>query len=283
MQIGIGLPNTTLGAEGDTLIEWARRADQLGFSSLATIGRIAYPGFEELITLAAAAAVTNRVGLLTNILLGPTRNPVLLAKEAASIDRISGGRLTLGLGVGFREDDYQAVEESFHDRGRRMDQMIETMRGVWSGEAELGDRPVGPRPTRTSGIPILIGGMSDRALQRTVRYGDGWTAGGSAADQVGPFAERVRAAWKGAGRQGEPRIVALSYFALGDGAESRARASLTDYYGEYGNQMVQFIPKTPDALRETVKRFEDARVDELVLDPTIPDPDQVNRVAEAVL
>jgi probable F420-dependent oxidoreductase len=283
MKIGIGLPNTTPGAEGDTLIEWARRADQLGFSSLATIGRIAYPGFEELITLAAAAAVTNRVGLLTNILLGPTRNPVLLAKEAASIDRISGGRLTLGLGVGFREDDYQAVEESFHDRGRRMDQMIETMRAVWSGEAELSDRPVGPRPTRTTGIPILIGGTSERALQRTIRYGDGWTAGGSSPDQVGPFADRVRAAWKDAGRQGEPRIVALSYFALGDEAESRARASLTDYYGEFGNQMVQFIPKSPDALRETVKRFEEVGVDELVLDPTIPDPDQVNGVAEAVL
>jgi hypothetical protein len=77
--------------------------------------------------------------------------------------------------------------------------------------------------------------------------------------------------------------VALSYFALGDGAESRARASLTDYYGEYGNQMVQFIPKSPDALRETVKRFEEARVDELVLDPTIPHPDQVNQLSDAVL
>src|ERR687892_368890 len=102
MQIGIGLPNTVPGAPGRLLVDWAARAEARGFSALATIDRIAYPSYESLVTLAAAGAVTERVGLMTNILLSPTRSPILLAKEAASVDQLSGGRLTLGLGVGTR-------------------------------------------------------------------------------------------------------------------------------------------------------------------------------------
>src|SRR3954470_20882230 len=103
MKIGIGLPNPILGADGRTIVEWARRADELGFSTLATIDRIAYPSYDSLLVLAAAAGATERIGLLTNVLLGPTRNPVLLAKEAASLDRLSGGRFTLGASVCARE------------------------------------------------------------------------------------------------------------------------------------------------------------------------------------
>src|SRR5437899_3151852 len=117
MEIGIGLPNPVPGTPGRTLVEWPRRAEERGFSGLATIDRIAYPSYESLITLAAAAAVTERVGLVTNVLLGPTRNPVLLAKEAASVDAISGGRLTLGVGVGGREDDFSGLRAGFQDAG----------------------------------------------------------------------------------------------------------------------------------------------------------------------
>src|SRR3954447_26165195 len=106
MEIGIGLPNAVAGTDGRALVEWARRAEDAGFSSLGTIDRIAYPNYESLIALAAAAAVTERIGLVTSILLAPLRSAALLAKQAASIDNISGGRLTLGLAVGGRADDY---------------------------------------------------------------------------------------------------------------------------------------------------------------------------------
>src|SRR5213594_4155106 len=119
MDIGIGLPNPVPGTAGQRLIDWARRSEEAGFSSLATIDRIAYPSYESLIALAAAAGATQRIGLLTNVLLGPTRNPVLLAKEAASVDQLSGGRFTLGLGVGTRKDDYEASGQRFEDRGKR--------------------------------------------------------------------------------------------------------------------------------------------------------------------
>src|SRR2546426_3576627 len=121
MDIGIGLPNPVPGTPGRALVDWARRAEERGFAGLATIDRIAYPSYESLIALAAAAAATERIGLMTNILLGPTRNPILLAKESASLDQLSGGRFTLGIGVGFRPDDYEAAERDFANRGKRLD------------------------------------------------------------------------------------------------------------------------------------------------------------------
>ena len=98
MQIGIGLPNTVLELPGRLLVDWAGRAEERGFSSLATIDRIAYPSYDSLTALTAAAAVTDRIGLLTNVLLEPLYQPVHLAKVTACLDQISEGRLTLGLG-----------------------------------------------------------------------------------------------------------------------------------------------------------------------------------------
>src|SRR5438309_3957890 len=125
MDIGIGLPNPVPGTPGRALVDWARRAEERGFAGLATIDRIAYPSYESLIALPAAAAATERIGLLTNVLLGPTRNPVLLAKEAASVDQISGGRLVLGLAVGARPDDFEAGGQEFRNRGRRWDRDLD--------------------------------------------------------------------------------------------------------------------------------------------------------------
>jgi probable F420-dependent oxidoreductase len=287
MDIGIGLPNPIPGTSGATLVEWARRAEERGFSSLATIDRIAYPSYESLISLAAAGAVTGHIGLLTNVLLGPTRNPVLLAKEAASVDQLSGGRLTLGLGVGGRKDDFDLAEQSFEDRGRRFDEALELMHRIWSGQG-VGEveKPVGPRPTREGGVPILIGGASDRAIERVVRWGRGWTAGGAPPEQVAPFVERVRAAWRDSARDGDPRIVALSYFALGEKAEEGTTSYIKDYYafiGQWADGLAQSVPKSPEAIRDTVGRFEEIGIDELILDPTIADLEQVDLLAEAVL
>jgi probable F420-dependent oxidoreductase len=287
MKIGIGLPNPIPGVGGRTMIDWARRAEERGFSSLATIDRIAYPSYESLIALAAAAAVTERIGLLTNIVLGPTRNPVLLAKEAASVDQISGGRFTLGVGVGGREDDFVAAGQEFHNRGRRWDEALELIQRAWRGEPVAGSpKPVTPSPVRPGGVPLLIGGSTDAAVARTVRWGIGWTAGGAPPEQVAPFVERVRQAWKAAGRAGTPRIVALSYYALGPNAEAGATAYIKDYYGflgEWADRIAQGVPRTPEALRELARRFEEIGVDELIFDPTIADLAQVDLLAEAVL
>lgn len=285
MEIGIGIPNSVRGTTGAQVLEWARRAETAGFSSLGSIGRVAYPSYEELTVFAAAGAVTERIRFVTDVLLAPTRSTAELAKQAASVQELTGGRLTLGLAVGGREDDYRLTGRDFAVRGRLFDQQLADLRRAFAGEALLEDsRPVVPDAAR-NGVPILIGGMSDAAIRRTVEFGIGWTAGGVPPQMVGPFVERVRAAWREAGREGSPRIVALNYFSLGD-TEEQSRAYLLDYYGILGRETAEMIAggahRSPQAIKAVITGFTEAGVDELILDPTVGDPTQVDLLAEAV-
>ena len=287
MRIGIGLPNTTPGATGELLLEWAKRAEELGFSTLGTIDRIAYSNFDSFVALAAAGAVTERIGLLTNILLAPTRSTALLAKESVSVDHVSNGRLSLGLGVGARPDDYELAGFEFRDRGNRFDQQLAALREVFDGKALPGfDGQVAPPPVRPGGPRLIIGGTADAAIRRTVEFGEGWTAGGAPPEAVAPFVQRVREAWSEAGREGSPATYALSYFGLGDDHLETSMHSITAYYSFLGGREVQVaeaVPRSADVLRDRVKAYEDAEVDEVLWFPTVPDVDQVELLAEAVL
>ena len=284
MEIGIGLPNATKGVTNEQLLEWARRADAAGFSSLGTIDRIAYPSFEPLTTLAAAAAVTERIRLATSILIAPLRvSPVLLAKQAASVHALSGGRLALGLAVGPREDDYAVSGLDFGARGKRFDEMLPEITRTW---AESGD-DYAPGPDVSANPPeLLIGGSVDRAYRRAAEHGDGWIMGGGAPDQFAAGREKAVAAWRDAGRDGEPRTASLAYFALGDNAEADAKAGIGHYYawlGEVGDMIVASAAKDEDTVRAYVQGFEQAGCDELILFPSSPDPEQVDLLAAAAL
>jgi len=287
MDIGIGMPNTAASAKGLDLVEWARRADAAGFSTLTTIGRIAYPSHDDITALAGAAGATSRIALMTNILLGPTHNAVMLAKQAATVHSLSDGRFRLGIAVGGRQDDFEAVGADFAARGRRLDEGLETMTAIWRGEPPPGaDRPVVPAlPGGT--VPLMIGGSSDRTVERVVRYGIGWTAGGAPPDAAGAFAKRVRDAWADAGKEGEPRISALAYFALGEQAEDGARRYLMDYYAFLGEQTAAWIAAaaltSPEAIRGAAAGFEAHGIDEFVLCGTIPEPEQVDLLAKAAM
>src|SRR5207253_3010638 len=185
----------------------ARRAEELGFSTLGTIGRALYPTYEELVTLGAAAAVTQRIGLMTDILLAATREPVLLAKQAATLDQISGGRFILGIGAGGREDDFTVSGRGFHDRGKRLDGDLELMHKAWRGEPLPGTtHPVTPLPTNGHSVPIAFGGFAEAVIRRIVKYGVGYTLGGGTPEALAKQVTRVTEAWKEAGREGKPRF-----------------------------------------------------------------------------
>src|ERR1700761_5801850 len=159
MDIGIGLPNTVPGTEGRRLVDWAKNAEEAGFSTLGTIGRLVYPNYEELIALAAAAAVTSRIRLTTSVLLAPLyANTALFAKQAASLDRLSGGRLVLGLGLGGRDDDFSASSLPTTGKGRRLDEQLTEMRRIWGGERFGSAGAIGPEPIRRGGPQIGLGG-----------------------------------------------------------------------------------------------------------------------------
>jgi alkanesulfonate monooxygenase SsuD/methylene tetrahydromethanopterin reductase-like flavin-dependent oxidoreductase (luciferase family) len=280
MDIGIGLPATIPGVEGKQLTDWARKADEAGFSTLATIDRIVYPNYEPFIALAAAAAVTERIRLTTAIAILPYRETAAtIAKQAATIHALSGGRFVLGAAVGGREDDYEAAGSNFHDRGRRFAAMLEDIERIWQNGDGIGPKLDDPPP-------ILVGGSADVAYKRAARFGAGWIMGGGTPDMLAEGKAKTEAAWKEAGREGEPRVACLAYFALGDGAEDAANGYLKDYYGflgEYADQIASSAATDEETIAQYIQGFEQAGADELILFPCNPDPGQVDLLAEVAL
>jgi alkanesulfonate monooxygenase SsuD/methylene tetrahydromethanopterin reductase-like flavin-dependent oxidoreductase (luciferase family) len=284
VDIGIGTPNT-LKIPGPAVADWARRAEARGFTSLGTIDRIVYPSYDSLTTLAVSGGATSRIGLFTDILLGPLYPPVWLAKATASLDAMSGGRLTVGVAPGARPDDYAAMDRPFERRGRLMDQTLDLLHRAWAGEPVTGDDlTVGPPPAAGNRIPVLVGGTSDAAVRRTVQYGEGWTAGGAGPEATATMIEKVRRAWRDAGREAEPRFAALVYFGLGD--EETSRKSLRRYYGylgQWAERVIEGARRSPHAAKDAVRAFADIGVTELMFFPTVPSVDEVDRLADAVL
>ena len=278
MDVAIGLPNAVPGATGEQLVEWARRAEARGFSSLGTIDRIAFENYEPLMALAAAAAVTERIGLCTSVLLGPLRaNETELAKQALSLHALSGGRFTFGIGLGGRDDDYELSGIETRGRGRRLDEMLERIEEIWAG-GEVG-------PSLEGSPRLVVGGHADASFARAARFADGWIAASSGPEQYAAGAEKARAAWSEAGREGEPHTMALAYFSLGDDAEADARSSLGDYYAWLGKEIAEYIvasaAKDPEAVQQQVAAYESAGCDELILFPSSSDPAQVDLLADA--
>jgi alkanesulfonate monooxygenase SsuD/methylene tetrahydromethanopterin reductase-like flavin-dependent oxidoreductase (luciferase family) len=266
------------GTSGADLVEWARRADARGFSSLGTIDRIVYDNYEPLTALAAAAAVTERIELITTVLLGPLRtNPVELAKQALSVNALSGGRFTLGIGLGARDDDYFVSGVDLSGRGNRLDAMLERIKQVWEGD-EIGPA-VGGEPG------LVVGGHANASFARAARFGQGWIAGGIPPDQYAEAAAKAKQAWTQAGCEGEPRLLALAYFSLGERAEEEAQAYLMDYYAFLGEEIASFIAGSAAKDAETVKQylaaFEEAGCGELIVFPSSSDPAQVDLLADA--
>ncbi len=281
MDVAIGLPNAVPGTTGAQITEWARRAEARGFSSLGTIDRIVYDNYEPLTALAAAAAVTEQIGLYTSVLLGPLRlNVTELAKQALTVNALSGGRFVLGVGIGGREDDYRASGIEMSGRAEKIDAALERIQQVWAGDEGIGPSVAGPPR-------LIIGGAVDASFARVARFGEGWIAGGSGPDEFAQSAEKVKAAWAQAGRDGQPRLVGLAYFSLGEDGERNANAYLKDYYGWLGEEVAAMIAGSAAKDAETVGQYlgayQAAGCDELIIFPSSADPAQVDLLAEAAL
>jgi len=272
--VGVGLPNTTPGADGALLVEWARRADSGPFSTLAALDRLVYDSYEPFTALAAAAAVTSRIRLATMIAIGPLRSPALLAKQAASVSGLAGGRFTLGLAVGARLDDYLAAGVDHRGRGSRLSEQLAYLR------SELADSGVGPKQPD---IELLVGGSSGQAFARMARYADGYAHNGGPPRAFAAAATRARAAWSDLGRAGRPRLWGQGYFALTDSA--RGAAYLRDYYaftGPFAEKIAAGSLTSPRAVKDFVRGYEAEGCDVLVLLPTVADVAELDRLAEVL-
>jgi alkanesulfonate monooxygenase SsuD/methylene tetrahydromethanopterin reductase-like flavin-dependent oxidoreductase (luciferase family) len=286
MRIGIGLPATIPGATGAGILDWARRAEDAGFGSLGIIDRLIYANFESLITLAAVAGATSRIRLVTSILIAPLRsNSLVLAKEAATLDALSEGRLSLGVGLGSRDDDYELSGLQAGGRGATLDGQLERMRRVWSENEEWPESRIGPPPHRAGGPEVLVAGHAEASFRRVARFGDGWIYGRSSPAEFGELAAAVDAAWAAAGRSGAPRKVSQGYFSLGPSARPTADAYLLDYYawlGPVADYIAADALTDPSALRTYVDGHAEAGCDELILFPCSTEIEEIDRLREAL-
>lgn len=288
MKIGLNLPVMAPGLGRDLLEAWCRGIDEGPFSCLAVGERINFPNPEITVTLSAAAAWTTRVKLLYNVLVLPMHPEARAAKQVATLDVLSKGRVVLGVGVGAREDDYAAVGAPWDGRLGRLERQVRRLRALWAGEpaCDATTAPVEPRPVQAGGPPILMGALFPRAIARAAHFADG-VLGFSftlAGEELSYAFDGARAAWKAAGRREPPRLVTGCWFALGP----NGRARMDDYLGRYlsflgpaAAEMTALVPTVDaPALRDAVQRARDAGADEIVLAPTTTDPAEIRRVED---
>lgn len=267
IDIGVGLPSHVEGVTRAQLIRWARQAEDMGASTLACTDRVEYPSLEALLTLAAVSSVTERVKLMTSVLVAPLRgNGALFRKQIATLDTLTDQRLVLGVGVGRRPDDYAACNVDYGRRGSILDDQLDS--GTPSVRDILGSR-------------LLFGGQSPATIGRVVRHGGGWVAaaGLGAWHTTAALAAEVRDAWATAGKPGAPRFVAMVYTAAGPRAGDEAARHVRSYYGFLGAQRAEELAgqviTSAGRLADTRDQIAEAGFDEVLLLPTSADPSQL--------
>ena len=285
MRIAIGLPSRVPAASGDLMLEWATRAEKGPFSSVVVTDRVVSQSLEPLTVLALASGATRRIGLMTSVVIGPTRETTLLARQAATLDVISSGRLTLGVGIGVRKNDYTATGFDFHRRGKRSEEQYALLRRIWMGESLSSDvTTIAPSSPRPGGPEMLIGGYVPAIVERIAKWGDGYMApGGGEPEAMLKTWREIEKAWQRHGRSGKPRWVGATYFALGPNAGEHAQRYISANYGynpELAAKRLRTLPASKVAVEEAIKRQADMGVDEFILRPCAEDLDQMDFLAE---
>ncbi|WP_102143747.1 LLM class flavin-dependent oxidoreductase [Mycobacterium hubeiense] len=276
-----------------TLKEWAGVIDSGPFSSLCWGERIAFDNPDSLTLLGALAAWTDRVRLVTTVVVPQLHDPVMLAKGLATGDMLSGGRLTVGIGVGGRHEDYHAVgADPATQTMRGMAERVAVMKRVWSGEKVTDSVvPVGPPPVQAGGPPLLVGTIGPKTVRSAATWADG-LAGMTLdvnVDKQNELFDVARRAWAEAGKP-KPHLATSFWFALGDGDAARAQVHrhLRRYMNWIPAEYVDAMAPTTgwagseDELLSVLKKFADVGTDEVHLIPTSPDIDQLRRVADVV-
>jgi alkanesulfonate monooxygenase SsuD/methylene tetrahydromethanopterin reductase-like flavin-dependent oxidoreductase (luciferase family) len=282
MKIGLNIPPTLTSP--DHVEEWVRRVDAGPFSTLSVLDRVVYSNLEPLVTLAAAAALTTRVRLMTEVLISLVRNTTILAKESATLDLLSRGRLTLGIGLGGREDDYLATGMPYEHRGKRLDEQLEQLKRIWAGQPACPNvGPVEPSPVQTYGPKLLLGGYTAGMIQRVARLADGIIAGTNEITQIEQTFRAVEQSWQEAGRVGQPYLVAQIDMALEKNGTQEGRKNVLDYYATlpaFAAPKSAMLLTTTQQLLDTMHVLEQMGTDELVFFTWSTAIEQIDRIAD---
>jgi alkanesulfonate monooxygenase SsuD/methylene tetrahydromethanopterin reductase-like flavin-dependent oxidoreductase (luciferase family) len=290
MKIGVCMPYMVRDYDRERILTWARLIDRGPFDSLSCGERMTGHTFEMNTILSAAAAVTERVRIIHSLFVLPMRSAVLTAKEAATLDVISNGRVAVTVGVGGRENDYRAVGAPFDHRHQRLDEQVEEMKRVWRGEPIWdGADEVGPRSPQGANIPLYAGAMGPKAIARAVKWADGIYGCSMPGDREGhqQIFDMAREAWRAAGRPGKPYLLGSFWYSLAPNAETELKSYVYNYMKYMGDDVASFMREamtrhTTDAIREAIENVRAAGADELLLVPATAHYNEVEKLAEIV-
>jgi len=288
MKIGVCMPYMTRDYDRARILNWARKIDQGPFDSLSCGERMTGHTFEMNSILAAAAAVTERVRIVYSLYVLPMRSAVMSAKEAATVDVISGGRVSVTVGVGGRPNDYRAVGAPFDHRHQRLDDQVAEMKKVWRGEPLWdGADEAGPRPAQGTHIPLYSGAMGPKAIARAAKWADGIYGCSMPGDREGhqQIFDIARDTWKAEGRTDKPYLIGSFWYSLAPNAEAELKSYVHGYMKYMGDDIANFMVgsmtrHTPDAILEAIENVRAAGADELLLVPATSHYDEVDKLAE---
>jgi probable F420-dependent oxidoreductase len=294
--IGLAWVNPAPLTKPENVVNFAKKCEAMGCQSMWTIDRIAYDNLEPLTVLAAAAGVTQKIRLGTSVLLGNLRHASHVAKIVSTLDFISNGRVTLGLGFGSRENDYKAVEIPFEHRGSRAVEQVQLMKRLWTEDNvtfkgkfyNVENLSVGPKPIQKPHPPIWTGGSAEVALKRAGSWADGFICGSSAIPEFPSTWEKIAGYARAAGR--DPKKISkagLTFMAIHDD-QSKAVRAVEDYVMRYYGRLRADVANTslvgsPAAIAERIGAFLAQGLDTLIIGVADPDPRQLDLFGEEVL
>jgi probable F420-dependent oxidoreductase len=293
--IGLAFVNPAPLTKGENVLNFARRCEAMGFHSMWTIDRIAYDNLEPLTLLAAAVGATQTIRIGTSVLLPGLRHPALLAKILATLDFISNGRLTVGVGFGSRENDFTAVEIPFAGRGSRATECIQLMKRLWVEDNvthkgrffHVKNLTLGPRPIQKP-IPIFTGGSAEIALKRAGTWANGFICGSSAIPEFSATWEKIAQYARAAGRDpNDIEKVGLTFMAINDDT-AKAVETLNSYVMRYYGRLRGDLANTSlvgsaAAVADRIEAFLSRGLDTLIIGLADPDPRQLDLFGEKVL
>jgi probable F420-dependent oxidoreductase len=294
--IGLAWVNPAPLTKPENVVNFAKKCQAMGLHSIWTIDRIAYDNLEPLTMLAAAAGATHKIRLGTSVLLGNTRHPAHLAKIIATLDFISNGRVTLGLGFGSRENDYKAVEIPFEHRGSRAVEQLQLVKRLWTEDKvthkgkfyHVEELTIGPRPIQKPHPPIWTGGSAEVALKRAGTWANGFICGSSAIPDFSTTWEKVAAYARAAGRNpNEITKAGLTFMAIND-EHAKAVKAVEDYVMRYYGRLRADVANTSlvgsgSAVADRIEAFLSRGLDTLIIGVADPDPRQLDFFGEEVL
>ena len=294
--IGLAWVNPAPLTKPENVVNFAKKCEAMGCHSIWTIDRIVYDNLEPLTVLAAAAGATQKIRLGTSVLLANLRHPSHVAKIISTLDFISNGRLTVGLGFGSRENDYKAVEIPFEHRGSRAVEQVQLMKRLWTEDNvihkgrfyNVENLTVGPKPIQKPHPPIWTGGSADVALKRAGTWADGFICGSSAIPDFPATWEKISGYAKAAGR--DPNKInkaGLTFMAIDDD-QNKAVKTVEDYVMRYYGRLRVDVANTslvgaPSAIIDRIGAFLSKGLDTLIIGLADPDPRQLDLFGEKVL